>query len=244
MAKPFDERMTLLTTPEKRAELRDMALQRQRRRPGVLGRFIKWQSIIVSKAALPKNRGLEGRTLTELAEAHGKHVADMMLDLAVEEKLETEFLLQSRSREEDVELADYVKTGHAIPSQTDAGAHLNTNFCTAGESSYVLSEWVRERQLLTLEDAIRRFTFQPASIMGLRDRGLVREGMVADLMVFDLARIGVREDEITRDGPNGSPRRVQRAEGVHHVIVGGEMVVDHGEHTGALPGRVLRAPRR
>ncbi len=244
MAKPFDERMALLTNPEKRAELREAALQRQRRRPGVPGRFIKWKSMIVSKAALEKNRGLEGRTLTELAEAHGKHVADMMLDLAVEEKLETEFLLQSRSREEDVELAEYVKTGHAIPSQTDAGAHLNTNFCTAGESSYVLGEWVRERQLLTLEDAIRRFTFQPASIMGLRDRGLVREGMVADLMVFDPSRIGVKEDEITRDGPNGSPRRVQGAEGVHHVIVGGEVVMDHGTHTGALPGRVLRAPRR
>ncbi|HKC83306.1 MAG TPA: amidohydrolase family protein, partial [bacterium] len=215
-----------------------------RRRPGVPGRFIKWKSMIVSKAALEKNRGLEGRTLTELAEAHGEHVADMMLDLAVEEKLETEFLLQSRSREEDVELAEYVKTGHAIPSQTDAGAHLNTNFCTAGESSYVLGEWVRERQLLTLEDAIRRFTFQPASIMGLRDRGLVREGMVADLMVFDPSRIGVKEDEITRDGPNGSPRRVQGAEGVHHVIVGGEVVMDHGTHTGALPGRVIRAPRR
>jgi len=244
MAKPFDEKMALLTNPEKRTELREMARERQRRRPGVPGRFIKWQSIIVSKVALEKNRALVGRTLTELAESHGKHVADMILDLAVEERLETEFLLQSRSREEDVELAEYVKTGHAIPSQTDAGAHLNTNFCTAGESSYVLGEWVRERQLLTLEDAIRRFTFQPASIMGLPDRGLVREGMVADLMVFDLARIGVKEDEITRDGPNGSPRRVQRADGVHHVIVGGEMVMDHGEHTGALPGRVLRAPRR
>ena len=244
MAKPFDEKMALLTNPEKRTELREMARERQRRRPGVPGRFIKWQSIIVSKVALEKNRALVGRTLTELAESHGKHVADMILDLAVEERLETEFLLQSRSREEDVELAEYVKTGHAIPSQTDAGAHLNTNFCTAGESSYVLGEWVRERQLLTLEDAIRRFTFQPASIMGLPDRGLVREGMVADLVVFDLARIGVKEDEITRDGPNGSPRRVQRADGVHHVIVGGEMVMDHGEHTGALPGRVLRAPRR
>src|SRR2546426_3553376 len=244
MARPFDEKMALLTNPEKRTELREMARERQRRRPGVPGRFIKWQSIIVSKVALEKNRALVGRTLTELAESHGKHVADMILDLAVEERLETEFLLQSRSREEDVELAEYVKTGHAIPSQTDAGAHLNTNFCTAGESSYVLGEWVRERQLLTLEDAIRRFTFQPASIMGLPDRGLVREGMVADLMVFDLARIGVKEDEITRDGPNGSPRRVQRADGVHHVIVGGEMVMDHGEHTGALPGRVLRAPRR
>ena len=244
MARPFDEKLALLADPEKRAEMRTAALQRQRRRPGVPGRFIKWQSIIVSKAALPKNRPLEGRTLTELAEAHGKHVADMMLDLALEEKLETEFLLQSRSAQEDVELAEYVKTGHAIPSQTDAGAHLNTNFCTAGESSYVLGEWVRERQLLGLEDAIRRFTFQPARIMGLNDRGLVREGMVADLMVFDLEHIGVKEDEITRDGPNGSPRRVQGADGVPHVIVGGQPVLDHGKHTGALPGRVLRAPRR
>jgi N-acyl-D-amino-acid deacylase len=244
MAAPFDERMALLGNPEKRAELREAAMQRQRRRPGVPGRFIKWQSIIVSKATLEKNRPLEGRTLTDLAAAQGKHVADVMLDLAVEEKLETEFLLQSRSREEDVELAEYVKTGHAIPSQTDAGAHLNTNFCTAGESSYVLGEWVRERQLLSLEDAVRRFTFQPASIMGLSDRGLVREGMVADLVVFDLARIGVREDEITRDGPNGSPRRVQRAEGVEYVVVGGEAVFDHGQHTGAFPGRVLRSPQR
>ncbi|HEV8142762.1 MAG TPA: amidohydrolase family protein [Methylomirabilota bacterium] len=244
MAKPFDEKMALLTNPEKRAELREAALQRQRRRPGVLGRFIKWKAMIVNKAALEKNRPLEGRPLTELAEELGKHVADVMLDLAVEEKLETEFLLRSRSPEEEAELAEYVKTGHAIPSQTDAGAHLNTNFCTAGESTYVLGEWVRDRQLLTLEDAIRRFTFQPASIMGLRDRGLVREGMTADLMVFDLEKLGVKEDEITRDGPNGSPRRVQGATGVDYVVVGGQLVLDHGQHTGAYPGRVLRAPRR
>jgi N-acyl-D-aspartate/D-glutamate deacylase len=243
MAKPFDEKMALLTNPEKRAELREAALQRQRRRPGVLGRFIKWKAMVVSKAVLDKNRALEGRPLTELAEQLGKHVADVMLDLAVEEKLETEFLLRSRTAEEDVEMAEYVKTGHAIPSQTDAGAHLNTNFCTAGESTYVLGEWVRERQLLTLEDAIRRFTFQPARIMGLHDRGLVRQGMVADLMVFDLDRLGVKEDEITRDGPNGSPRRVQGATGVDHVVVGGEVVLNHGQHTGALPGRILRAGR-
>jgi N-acyl-D-amino-acid deacylase len=244
MARSFDDKMAVLTNPEKRAELREAAMQRQRRRPGVPGRFIKWKSIVVSKAALDQNRLLEGRPLTDLAEEMGKHVADVMLDLAVEERLSTEFQVLSRSPEEDVELAEYVKTGHALPSQTDAGAHLNTNFCTAGESTYVLAEWVRERELLALEDAIRRFTFQPARIMGLHDRGLVREGMVADLMIFDLARLGVREDEITRDGPNGSPRRVQGAEGVHQVIVGGEVVMDHGKHTGALPGRVLRAARR
>ena len=69
-----------------------------------------------------------------------------MLDLAVEEKLETEFQLQSRPPENDVALAEYVRSGHALPSQSDAGAHLNTNYCTAGESSYVLGEWVRERR--------------------------------------------------------------------------------------------------
>jgi N-acyl-D-aspartate/D-glutamate deacylase len=244
MAKPLDERMAAFADPERRAKLREMALQRQRRRPGVPGRFIKWQSIVVKKTALPKNRPLEGRTLTALAEAHGKHVADFMLDLALEEGLETEFQLRSRPPEEDVELAEFVKTGHAIPSQSDAGAHLNTNFCTAGESSYVLAEWVRERQLLTLEDAIRRYTFQPARIMGLRDRGLIREGMAADLMVFDAATIGVREDEVSHDGPSGTPRRVQGADGVHHVVVGGEVILDHGRHTGAFPGRVLRAGRR
>jgi N-acyl-D-aspartate/D-glutamate deacylase len=244
LAAPFDERMALLTNPEKRAELREAATKPQRRRPGVMGRLIKWDSIIVSKAALAEHRPLEGRTIADLAQATGKHVADVMLDLAVAERLETEFFLQSRPPAVDVALADYVKTGHAIPSQTDAGAHLNTNFCTAGESSYVLGEWVRERQLLTLEDAIRRFTFQPARIMGLHDRGLVREGLVADLMVFDLDRINVQEDEITCDGPSGSPRRVQRAQGVEHVIVGGEPVFQRGQHTGALPGRVLRAPRR
>jgi len=244
MAAPFDERMALLANPEQRAALREAATQRQRRRPGVLGRFIKWDAITVSKTVHDKNRALEGRTITDLAQTMGKHVADVMLDLALEERLETEFSVQTRAPEVDAELAEYVKTGHAIPSQTDAGAHLNTNFCTAGESSYVLGEWVRERQLLTLEDAIRRFTFQPASIMGLRDRGLVREGMAADLMVFDLARIDIKEDEITHDGPSGSPRRVQRAEGVEHVIVGGKPVLDHGQHTGAFPGRVLRASRQ
>jgi N-acyl-D-aspartate/D-glutamate deacylase len=244
MARPVEARLTTMADPDRRPELREAAMQRQRRRPGVPGRFIPWGSLVVSKVVLARNRPLEGRRLTQLAEETGKHVADVMLDLAVEEKLETEFQLQSRPPENDAALADYVRSGHALPSQSDAGAHLNTNYCTAGESSWVLGEWVRERGLLSLEDAIRRYTFQPARIMGLSDRGLVREGLTADLMVFDLARIGVKDDEVSRDGPGGTPRRVQGAEGVSHVIVNGKVVLDHGHHTGAFPGRVLRASRR
>src|SRR6185295_19749212 len=134
----------------------------------------------------------------------------------------------SRPPENDVALAEYVRSGHALPSPSAAGAHLTTNYCTAGESSWVLGEWVRDRGLLSLEDAIRRYTFQPARIMGLRDRGLVREGMAADLMVFDLAKIGVKDDEVSRDGPGGTPRRVQGAEGIDWVVVNGKVVLDHG----------------
>ena len=240
---PLEERVTVLANPEKRAELREAAMKRQRRRPGVPGRLVPWPAIVVHKVILDKNRPVQSRGLAELAEKQGKHVVDVMLDLAVEEGLETEFQLLTRSPEEDVGLAEFVKSGHALPSQSDAGAHLNTNFCTAGESSYVLGQWVRERQLLSLEDAIRRLTFQPARIMGLHDRGLVREGLAADLMIFDLSRIGVKEDEVRHDGPAGVPRRVQGADGVDYVVVAGQVVLDHGRHTGALPGRVLRGGR-
>ena len=202
MAMPIDERLATLADPgqARRAARGGHAAPASPARACRAG-FIQWGAIIVSKVALDKNRALRAGRSTQLAEKQGKHVADVMLDLAVEEELDTEFQLQSRPPEDDVELADYVQIGHALPSQSDAGAHLNTNFCTAGESSYVLGEWVRERELLSLEDAIRRYTFQPARIMGLRDRGLIREGMAADLMVFDLARIGVTDDEVTHDGP-------------------------------------------
>src|SRR2546428_697159 len=214
------ERLAALADPERRARMREQALKPQRRRPGVAGRLVPWRSIFVRKVSLAKNQTLVDRNLMDLAEQQGKHVADMMLDLALEEGLDTEFQLMTRSAEEEVQIAEMVKAGHALPSQSDAGAHLNTNFCTAGESSYVLGQWVRDRELLSLEDAIRRLTFQPARIMGLRDRGLVREGLAADLMVFDLSSIGVKEDEVTHDGPSGTPRRVAGPQGRHPGIRG------------------------
>jgi N-acyl-D-aspartate/D-glutamate deacylase len=239
-----EDRIAALSDPERRAAMREASTKPQRRRPGVPGRLMQWKKIIVRTAKLEKNRALEGLTILAIAEETGTHVADVMLDLALEEGLDTEFQLLTRSAEEDARMAEMVLRGHALPSQSDAGAHLNTNFCTAGESTYVLAEWVRERQLMTLEDAVRHMTFRPASILGLRDRGLVREGLAADLMVFDLAGVGVKEDEIVNDGPNGVPRRVQGADGIPHVIVGGQAVMQDGKHTGAFPGRILKAPRR
>ena len=154
------ERLAALADPERRARMREQALKPQRRRPGVPGRLVPWRSIFVRKVQLAKNQGLVDQTLMDLAERQNRHVADVMLDLALEEGLETEFQLMTRSAEEEVQIAEMVKSGHALPTQSDAGAHLNTNFCTAGESSYVLGQWVRDRELLTLEDAIRRSAFK------------------------------------------------------------------------------------
>src|SRR5262249_52862263 len=136
------ERLAALRDAGQRAKLREASMSRQRRRPGVPGRFVAWSDMAVRKVSLEANRPLEGRRLVEIAERQGKHVADAMLDLAVQEGLETEFQLTTRSPEAEAKIAEMVKSGHAVPSQSDAGAHLNTNFCTAGESSYVLGEWV------------------------------------------------------------------------------------------------------
>ncbi len=116
--------------------------------------------------------------------------------------------------------------------------------CTAGESTYVLSHWVREKNVLTLEEAIRRMTMVPAQIAGLTDRGIIREGLAADLMVFAPETIECQPKELVQDMPAGDTRYIQRATGIPQVIVGGQVVLEDGRHTGALPGRVLRNQRQ
>jgi N-acyl-D-amino-acid deacylase len=106
----------------------------------------------------------------------------------------------------------------------------------------LLSHWVRERQAFTLEEAVRMLTLVPATLWGFADRGLVREGMTADLVVFDPARIGAEMPEVVDDLPAGARRLVQRARGIAATVVNGQILLREGKHTGALPGRLLRGP--
>src|SRR4030095_4423332 len=117
------ERLAALADPERRARMREQALKPQRRRPGVPGRLVPWRSIFVRKVQLAKNQGLVDQSLMDLAERQNRHVADVMLDLALEEGLETEFQLMTRSAEEEVQIAEMVKSGHALPTQSDARGH-------------------------------------------------------------------------------------------------------------------------
>jgi N-acyl-D-aspartate/D-glutamate deacylase len=107
----------------------------------------------------------------------------------------------------------------------------------------MLGHWVRGEQALSLEEAIRMLSFENASAFGLHDRGLVREGLAADLVVFDPDRIAPSLPRIEHDLPGGARRLVQKAEGILATVVAGEILLENGKHTGALPGRLLRRKR-
>jgi len=105
-----------------------------------------------------------------------------------------------------------------------------------------LSHWVRRRQVFSLEQAVRMLTLVPATLWGFADRGLVRDGFAADLVVFDPDTIAPEMPEVAHDLPAGARRLVQRARGIAATVVNGEILLRDGKHTGALPGRLLRGP--
>jgi len=127
----------------------------------------------------------------------------------------------------------------SVVTFSDAGAHVS-QISDCSIPTYVLGHWVRDEQALTLEEAVRMLSFENASAFGLRGRGLVREGFAADLVVFDPERIAPQMPQIAHDLPGGARRLVQYAEGISATVVAGEVLLENGKHTGALPGRLLR----
>jgi N-acyl-D-aspartate/D-glutamate deacylase len=106
--------------------------------------------------------------------------------------------------------------------------------------THLLSVWVRDWQIFTLEQAVRMLTLVPATVWGFADRGLVREGFVADLNVIDPRTVAACLPRVEHDLPGGAARLTQRATGFLATVVGGDVLLEHGEHTGALPGSLVR----
>ena len=169
-----------------------------------------------------------------------KDVLDVFLDLALEEELETEFERREVNSDEAAMTA-LLTSPYTIIGQSDGGAHVvfRTDY---SYSTYLLSHWVREKGIMSLEEAIRKLTFVPASLFGLFDRGLVRSGMAADLMVFDPETIAPLEPGEAHDLPGGAKRRKQLAQGIEWTVVNGQVLLEKGKHTGVYPGKVARNP--
>jgi N-acyl-D-aspartate/D-glutamate deacylase len=230
---PVEQRADVFRDVEVRRKLRFEAVEDTR--PTNFSR--RWDQIFLIKAALPKNDHLEGKSVEEIAESQKKDVIDAFLDIAIEENLET--LFQNSGSRDELATIEILRSPFTLVGQSDAGAHLIYH-AGYGYATRFLGYWIRENKVMSLEEGIRKLTFMVASLFGLYDRGLVRLGMAADLVLFDPETVRECEPEMVSDLPGGEKRLIQKALGVKMTIVNGEVLVEDGEHTGAFPGRVLR----
>jgi N-acyl-D-aspartate/D-glutamate deacylase len=247
----LEERKAKLADPDRRPKLRaDMDRARSvlpqagdgRRGDGEAGQIqmFRWNETLIDDVQLEKNKHLKGRTIADFAKEVNKHPVDAMLDLAVEEDLKTEFNMQGLINNNEEAVAEIVKHPLTIIGASDGGAH--TKFLTTGRyPTHFLAHWVRDRQVMTLEEAHWRLSTMVGWAIGIRDRGWLREGMPADIVVYDFEKLAVKPMETVRDLPDGDWRRVQRADGYRFIIVNGQVTFEDNVCSGALPGKMLRS---
>jgi N-acyl-D-amino-acid deacylase len=184
----------------------------------------EWDKVQVIEVANPENIRYEQRSLADIAQDEARDPLDAMLDLAIAEDLKTVFTAQLLNTDEDA-VGRMLNHPHSIVSLSDAGAHL-TFFNDAGFGLHLLGHWARELGAMTMSEAVRRLTAHPASVLGMKDRGLIREGFAADLLLFEPETVGRGPKRRVFDLPGGAPRLTTDAVGVHGVWVNGVQVAD------------------
>jgi N-acyl-D-amino-acid deacylase len=247
---PFDplpvwQDLRALPLAEQRRKLRDPDLRRRlieiadtpsgRHAVGTEARDADYDWILVFDS-------VEGphRTVAEVARERGTHPAETMIDLALEKDLELFFLQPVANENQDYAL-ELMRHPRTVTTFSDSGAHVS-QLMDSSLQTHVLAHWVRVKQAFTLEQAVRMLTLVPATYWGFADRGLIREGMAADFVVFDPDTIAAEMPEVVDDLPAGARRLTQRTRGIAATVVNGEALLRDGKHTGALPGRLLRGP--
>ncbi len=202
----------------------------------------KWSSkgITVFKVSNPKLKQFEGATIGDIASNLNKDPDTVFFDMAVEDQLQMKCVVP-RANTDRARIANVLNDPRTMIGLSDAGAHVDM-FAEAGYTTYLLGHWVREKQALSLEAAVKRITQDPADYFGFSDRGRLTPGAAADIVVFDAARIGSPERaSLVRDLPAGGARMVAQAQGIAHVVVNGTALYRNGKHTGDFPGQVLRS---
>ena len=180
------------------------------------------------------------RSIAEIATAQGKDPVEAFIDLALDKGLK-QFYLQPLANEDQDQALEMIKHPRSVVTFSDSGAHVS-QIMDSSLQTHLLSYWVREKGQVTLEEAVRMLSFVPASQWGLSGRGLLREGMTADVVVFNPDTVAPMMPELTYDLPAGARRLKQKAAGFLATVVNGQVVLRNNEHTGALPGQLLRGP--
>jgi N-acyl-D-amino-acid deacylase len=207
---------------------------------GVLRRNFK--RVEVSDVGNPELKGLIGRNVADIARERGCEGREFetMLDLAIEDDLNISFAQPIFNTNEE-RLGKLINDPRPMIGLSDAGAHV-TLLCDAGYCTYLLGHWVRDREAITLEYAVKRLTSEPADFFGLKGRGRLQVGNPADVAIFDAKTVGsARRGTMKDDLPGGGKRLVMPATGVIHTVVNGVPVYENERYTGATPGEVLHS---
>jgi N-acyl-D-amino-acid deacylase len=233
---PLAAQEAALRDPEARRRLVEAARERQSERGvGAEARGANFRWIFPLDRPTPPYQ-----SIAEIAERQGTDPVEVMIDLALDKHLK-QFFMQTLTNENQDHVLEMMRHPHSVVTFSDSGAHVS-QIMDSSLQTHVLSHWVRDKQSLTLEEAVRLLSFVPAYRWGLIGRGMLREGNYADVIVFDPETIAPKLPELVYDLPAGARRLKQQSTGLLATVVNGEVVLRNNDHTGALPGRLLRGP--
>ena len=236
---PLAAQEAALRNPQTRQKLVEAAHHKPRNPNSGVGaepRAANFKWLFVMDSATPPYR-----SIAEIAEERQQGPVEVFIDLALEKGLK-QFFLQPLVNQNQDHVLEMMRHPRSVITFSDSGAHVS-QIMDSSLQTHVLGHWVREKQALTLEETVRQLSFIPASHWGLSGRGLLREGWNADVVIFDPQTVAPQLPEVVYDLPAGARRLKQQATGFLATVVNGEVVLRHNEHTGALPGQLLRGPR-
>jgi N-acyl-D-aspartate/D-glutamate deacylase len=231
---PLEAQTAGLRDPEMRERLvRAVKEAVYGRAVGAEARAPDWEKLYLYDKPLPPFP-----SLAELAQARGVHPIEVLLDEALARDLDAFFIQPITLGDPDALIA-MMRHPRTVMTFSDSGAHVS-QIADSSIQSHLIAYWCREKQAFTLAEAINMITARGADAWGFGDRGRVREGNVADLNIFDPKTFGPAMPEVVHDLPTGARRLSQRSVGMKATLVAGEVLIEEGKHTGALPGRLLR----
>lgn len=233
------ERIQRLQDPDTRVRMLENSLSQA---AGVFRRLADWGDYVIGDTYSAANEGLKGRVVRDIANERGMSAFGTLLDIVIADELKT--ILWPTPQDDDAESwrmrAELWQDGRAMIGGSDAGAHLD-RMCGAPYPTRWLADCIRGRKLVPVEFAVKMMTSQPAKLFGLVDRGELREGACADVVVFNPNEIGSEEAMLVTDLPGNSSRLTAGSFGVKRVLVNGVTIVENGVANGAVPGTVLKS---
>ena len=241
MAGSVAERIQRLQDPDTRIKLLEWSLSKE---AGVFRRLADWADYIIGDTFSPENAGLSGRSVRDIAAERATSAFGTLLDIVIADELRT--VLWPTPQDNDAESwrmrAELWLDERAMIGGSDAGAHLD-RMCGAPYPTKFLNDCLHGHKLISMETAVKLMTSDPAALFGLKDRGVLRIGAIADVVVFDPATVGSQEPRLVTDLPGNSARLTADSVGMNHVFVNGVAILRDGVATGATPGTVLKSGR-